>query len=52
VANLAIVLALTAWKLRFFGSVVGYICSLLWPHALIGILYFVFSELDEVSAGA
>jgi len=51
VANLAIVLALTDWKLRFFGSVLGYVWSLLRPLALFGILYFVFSELVDVGAG-
>ena len=42
-------LARTDWKVRFFGSVLGYLWSLLRPLMLFGILYFVFSEV--VGAG-
>jgi len=48
---LAVALALTAWKLRFFGSVLGYVWSLLRPLLLFGILYVVFSEVVGVNAG-
>ena len=37
------------WKVRFFGSVLGYVWSLLRPLLLFGILYLVFSEV--VGAG-
>ena len=49
--HLSLVLALTDWKLRFFGSVLGYVWSLLRPLLLFGILYVVFSEFVGVNAG-
>jgi ABC-2 type transport system permease protein len=49
--HLALTLALTDWKLRFFGSVLGYLWSLLRPLLLFGILYFVFSEVVGVGSG-
>jgi ABC-2 type transport system permease protein len=50
-AALSWTLAVTDWKLRFFGSILGYVWSLLRPLMLFGILYFVFSEFVGVSAG-
>jgi ABC-2 type transport system permease protein len=47
--HLTLTLALTDWKVRFFGSALGYLWSLLRPLMLFGILYFVFSEV--VGAG-
>ena len=41
-------LALNEWKLRFFGSVLGYVWSLLRPLLLFGILYVVFSHVVKV----
>lgn len=49
--DLALVLAKSEWKLRFFGSVLGYVWSLLRPLLLFGILYFVFSVVVHVDAG-
>jgi ABC-2 type transport system permease protein len=49
--SLALTLALTDWKLRFFGSVLGYVWSLLRPLLLFGILYLVFSEVVKIGAG-
>jgi ABC-2 type transport system permease protein len=49
--DLAIVLAKSEWKLRFFGSVLGYVWSLLRPLLLFGILYLVFSVVVHVDAG-
>jgi ABC-2 type transport system permease protein len=49
--HLALALAVTDWKLRFFGSVLGYMWSLLRPLMLFGILYVVFSQIVGVSAG-
>ena len=48
---LTVTLALTDWKLRFFGSVLGYVWSLLRPLMLFGILYLIFSEVVKVGAG-
>src|SRR4051812_3450942 len=50
-AQLSLALALTDWKLRFFGSVLGYVWSLLRPLLLFGILYVVFSVVVQVNAG-
>src|SRR3954464_6315511 len=49
--HLSLMLAVTDWKLRFFGSVLGYVWSLLRPVLLFGILYVVFSEVVDVGAG-
>ncbi len=38
-------LAATDFKLRYFGSVLGYLWSLVQPLLLFGVLYLVFSEL-------
>jgi ABC-2 type transport system permease protein len=46
---LTLTLAKTDWKVRFFGSLLGYVWSLLRPLMLFGILFFVFSEV--VGAG-
>jgi ABC-2 type transport system permease protein len=47
--HLTLTLARMDWKVRFFGSALGYVWSLLRPLLLFGILYFVFSEV--VGAG-
>ncbi|HWC25674.1 MAG TPA: ABC transporter permease [Solirubrobacteraceae bacterium] len=49
--NLARTLAATDWKVRFYGSALGYVWSLLRPLLLFGIVYFVFSEVVAVGAG-
>jgi ABC-2 type transport system permease protein len=46
--HLTVTLALMDWKLRFFGSALGYVWSLLRPLMLFGILYFVFSRVLRV----
>jgi ABC-2 type transport system permease protein len=51
VLDLVRTLAYTDWKLRFFGSALGYVWSLLRPLFLFGILYVVFSEIVQVDAG-
>ena len=43
--HLTVTLARMDWKVRFFGSVLGYVWSLLRPLLLFGILYLVFSEV-------
>lgn len=41
-------LAVTDWKLRFFGSVLGYLWSLIRPLLLFGIVYLVFAEILHI----
>ena len=38
-------LAITDFKLRYYGNVLGYVWSLLKPLLLFGIIYFVFTEI-------
>jgi ABC-2 type transport system permease protein len=49
---LTVTLAVTDFKLRFFGSALGYVWTLMKPLLLFGVLYFVFTEVvrfgDEV----
>ncbi len=49
--NLARTLAATDWKVRFYGSALGYVWSLLRPLLLFGIVFFVFSEVVGADAG-
>ena len=49
--NLARTLAATDWKVRFYGSALGYLWSLLRPLMLFGIIYFVFSYVVKAGAG-
>jgi ABC-2 type transport system permease protein len=42
--RLTTILATTDFKLRFFGSVLGYLWQLMRPLMLFGVLYVVFSE--------
>jgi ABC-2 type transport system permease protein len=46
--NLTLMLAVTDWKLRFYGSALGYLWSLLRPLLLFGLLLFVFSEIVRI----
>lgn len=50
-AHLTWTLAVTDWKLRFFGSVLGYLWSLMRPLMLFAILYFVFSQIVRIGGG-
>jgi len=51
-AALTWTLALTEWKLRFYGSVLGYVWQLARPFAFFGVIYVVFTQIvglgDEV----
>jgi ABC-2 type transport system permease protein len=38
-------LAVTEWKLRFYGSVLGYAWTLARPFLFFGVIYFVFTEI-------
>jgi len=45
---LSVTLAITDFKLRFFGSALGYLWQLMRPLLLFGVLYFVFSHFIKV----
>ncbi len=47
---LALTLAFTDFKLRFFGSVLGYFWTLVRPLMLFGVLYVVFSQIVPLGA--
>lgn len=47
--NLTYVLASTEFKLRFFGSVLGYVWTLMRPLMLFGVLYLVFAVIAHVN---
>jgi ABC-2 type transport system permease protein len=38
-------LAVTDWKLRFYGSVLGYVWQLIRPFAFFGVIYVVFTQI-------
>lgn len=44
-------LATTDFKLRFYGSVLGVLWSLVRPFALFGVIYVVFAEIAKVGEG-
>jgi ABC-2 type transport system permease protein len=41
-------LAVTDWKLRFYGSVLGSVWSLARPFAFFGVIYVVFTEVAKL----
>jgi ABC-2 type transport system permease protein len=45
-------LAVTDFKLRFFGSVLGYLWQLMRPLMLFSVLYFVFTEFVKIGQQA
>ena len=45
---LSFTLAVTEFKLRFFGSALGYVWTLMRPLLLFGVLYFVFTEFVRI----
>jgi ABC-2 type transport system permease protein len=49
--SLTYTLAVTDFKLRFFGSALGYLWSLARPLLLFGTLYFVFTEIVRFGEG-
>jgi ABC-2 type transport system permease protein len=49
--NLTWTLAVTDFKLRYFGSVLGYVWSLVRPLLFFGVLYFVFTQVFNLGAG-
>jgi ABC-2 type transport system permease protein len=48
---LSATLALTDFKLRFFGSVLGYVWQLVRPLLLFGVLYLVFTQFVRIGGG-
>ena len=49
--HLSVTLAVTEFKLRFFGSVLGYLWQLMRPLMLFGVLYVVFTEFVRLGGG-
>jgi ABC-2 type transport system permease protein len=49
--HLSVTLAVMEFKLRFFGSVLGYLWQLMRPLMLFGVLYVVFTEFVKLGAG-
>jgi ABC-2 type transport system permease protein len=49
--ELTVILARTDFKLRFFGSVLGYLWSLMRPLLFFGVLYAVFSNVFKLGEG-
>lgn len=50
VMTLTWTLALSDWKLRFYGSALGLAWTLVRPFALFGVIYFVFTEIAGLDA--
>jgi ABC-2 type transport system permease protein len=44
-------IARTQWKMRFFGSVLGYFWQLIRPLLLFGVLYVFFTKIGHVGQG-
>ena len=49
--HLSVTLAVLEFKLRFFGSVLGYLWQLMRPLMLFGVLYVVFTQFVKLGAG-
>ena len=49
--HLTFTLAITDFKLRFFGSVLGYLWQLIRPLMLFGVLYTVFTQIVRLGSG-
>jgi ABC-2 type transport system permease protein len=49
--NLTTTLAVSDFKLRFFGSALGYLWTLMRPLLLFGVLYVVFTEIVRFGEG-
>jgi len=50
-AELTLTLARTEFKLRYFGSVLGYVWSLLRPLLFFGVLYLFFTKVVHIARG-
>jgi ABC-2 type transport system permease protein len=49
--HLTRLLAVTEFRLRFFGSVLGYVWQVMHPLFLFGVLYLVFTEVVKLGGG-
>jgi ABC-2 type transport system permease protein len=49
--HLAFNLAVTQWKLRFFGSALGYLWQLVRPLMLFAVLYIFFTKFAQIGVG-
>lgn len=49
--HLSLTLAVMEFKLRFFGSALGYLWQLMRPLMLFGVLYAVFTQFVKLGAG-
>ncbi len=49
--QLDVTLATTDFKLRFYGSVLGYAWTLVRPFAFFGVIWFVFAEIVNAGDG-
>jgi ABC-2 type transport system permease protein len=49
--SLTVTLARTEFKLRYFGSVLGYLWSLVRPLLFFGVLYLVFTQVFSLGKG-
>lgn len=49
--NITLALAVTEFKIRYFGSVLGYLWSLMRPLMLFGVLYVVFTHVVRFGSG-
>jgi ABC-2 type transport system permease protein len=47
-AALTYTLAVSEWKLRFYGSALGYVWSLARPFLLFGVIYLVFTQFARL----
>jgi ABC-2 type transport system permease protein len=50
-AELTLALARTEFKLRYFGSILGYLWSLVRPLLFFGVLYLFFTQVINLGAG-
>jgi ABC-2 type transport system permease protein len=50
-AELTMTLARTEFKLRYFGSVLGYLWSLVRPFLFFGVIYVFFTQIVQVGRG-
>jgi len=49
--TLAWTLAITDWKLKFYGSALGALWTLVRPFAFFGVILFVFTEVAHIDSG-
>jgi len=49
--HLTVTLAVMEWKLRFYGSALGYVWQLMRPLMLFGVLYVVFTQFIRFGEG-